>query len=124
MAEEAVNTQRLKDERSLRWASDHLCLWRVCASAACRHARCCRGRANTCAARNYHILPQGVRDWFGFVLAAKLAEVSFEAFKAEMDGRKETKAYFAWRRAAHAKPRRGHGLRGNIATMKGGRHVS
>jgi hypothetical protein len=91
-------------EKDLRWASDHLCQWRVCANAACRRARRCRGHAHSCAGRNYHILPKGVRDWFECLLAAKHAGLSFEQFREETGWSEEAEAYFAWRRAAQAKP--------------------
>ena len=48
----------------LRRANNLLCLWRVCGSAACRRARCCRGRAHLCAKRNDGLLPKPVHDFF------------------------------------------------------------
>ena len=86
----------------LRRANNLLCLWRVCGSAACRRARCCRGRAHLCAKRNDGLLPEPVRDFFLSFLAAQYAGVSFDEFREAMDGREETKAFFAWRRACVA----------------------
>jgi hypothetical protein len=40
-----------------------------------------------------------VREFFFSFLAAKSLGVSFEDFCGEMDGRDETEAFFAWRRA-------------------------
>ena len=95
-----------KDVRSLRWASDFCCLWRVCADARCRRARRCRGSANTCADRNYFILPENVREFFVAVLAAKMVGLPFEDFREDMEGREETEAFFAWRKAAGASLKR------------------
>jgi hypothetical protein len=93
------------DVKSLRWASDFLCLWRVCATARCRRARSCRGSALTCADRNRAVLPPLVREFFIFLLAAKSVRLPFERFWEDWEGRPETEAYFAWRKAAHACPR-------------------
>jgi len=72
---------------------------RVCGNAACRHARCCRGRAHLCAKRNDGVLPKPVRDFFLSFLAAQYAGLGFEDFRDAMEGRAETKAFFAWRKA-------------------------
>ena len=90
---------------SLRRANNLLCLWRVCGSAACRRARCCRGRAHLCAKRNDGLLPKLVRDFFLSFLAAQYAGASFDEFRDAMDGREETKAFFAWRKACAARSR-------------------
>ena len=97
-AEEA----RRRVVESLRRANNLLCLWRLCGSAACRRARCCRDRAHLCAKRNDSLLPKLVNDYFLSFLAAKYAGVSFEDFCDAMEGREETKAFFAWRRACVA----------------------
>lgn len=89
----------------LRRANNLLCLWRVCGSAACRRARCCRGRAHLCAKRNDGLLPEPVRDFFLSFLAAQYAGLSFEEFRDAMEGREETKAFFAWRKACGARSR-------------------
>jgi len=90
---------------SLRRANNLLCLWRVCGNAACRRARSCRGRAHLCAKRNDSLLPKLVRDFFLSFLAAQYAGASFEEFRGEMDGREETKAFFAWRKACAGRSR-------------------
>ena len=38
-------------------------------------------------------------------LAAKLVGLPFEDFREDMEGREETEAFFAWRKAAVARPR-------------------
>ena len=98
-------TPTKKEERSLRWASNHLSLWRVCANAACRRARRCRGSAFTCADRDACVLPKAVRDWFEELVAAKLAGVSFDEFWEEMEFSEELAAYRAWKRVAEGKTR-------------------
>jgi hypothetical protein len=82
----------------LRRASDLLCLWRVCGNAACRRAGTCRGRAQSCAKRNLDVVPPKARDFFTAFLAAQWAGLPFEKFRADMDRKEETKAFFAWRR--------------------------
>ena len=99
---ETDDTRKGNDAEDLRQAANMLCLWRVCGNAACRRAHSCRGRAHLCAKRNSPALPAPVREFFLSFLAAKWAGVDFEDFKEEMDGRDETEAFFAWRRAADA----------------------
>jgi hypothetical protein len=94
---------RRRDLRDLRRANDFLCLWRLCGSAACRRARSCRGRPHLCAKRHRQLLPQAVHDFFLSFLAAQYAGLSFEEFRAEMEGREETNAYFAWRETCGAR---------------------
>jgi hypothetical protein len=91
--------------QDLRGANNLLCLWRLCGSAACRRARCCRGRAHLCAKRNDGLLPKLVREYFLSFLAAKYAGVSFEDFRDAMEGREETRAFLAWRKACEARRR-------------------
>ena len=89
----------------LRRANNLLCLWRVCGTAACRRARRCRGRAHLCAKRNDSLLPKLVHDYFLSFLAAQYAGVGFEDFRDAMEGREETRAFFAWRKACRARRR-------------------
>jgi hypothetical protein len=42
------------------------------------------------------------RDFFLSFLAAKYVGVSFEDFRDKMEGREETDAFFAWRKACAA----------------------
>ena len=98
---EATSTETAADDtEALRRAANLLCLWRVCGNAACRRARSCRGRAQLCARRNFDAVPQGVRDFFMDFLAAKYVGVDYETFEAKMEGREQTKIFFAWRQAA------------------------
>jgi hypothetical protein len=96
---------RRRETCGLRRASDLLCLWRVCGNTVCRRARSCRGRAQLCAKRNRGAVPPPVRDFFLSFLAAHYAGVDFEEFRAEMEGRDETEAFFAWRAACLARSR-------------------
>lgn len=95
-----------KEAAGLRLLADMLCIWRLCGHAGCRRARACRGRVHLCAKRNFPALPEGVRDFFLSFLAARHAGFSFDEFRAEMEGREETDALFAWRAAARASRRR------------------
>ena len=47
-----------------------------------------------------------MREFFVAVLAAKLVGLPFEDFKEDMEGREETEAFFAWRKAAGASLKR------------------
>ena len=95
-----------REAEGLRVLADMLCIWRLCGSARCRQARACRGSVHLCARRNFTVLPEGVRDFFLSFLAARHAGLSFETFRAEMEGREETDALFAWRAGARASRRR------------------
>ena len=66
-------------------------------SATCR--RTMLGRAHLCAKRNDGVLPKPVRDFCLSFLAAQYAGLGFEDFRDAMEGRAETKAFFAWRKA-------------------------
>jgi hypothetical protein len=101
----AAEASRRRVVEDLRRANDLLCLWRVCGSAACRRAQCCRGRAHLCAKRNDGLLPKPMRDFFLSFLAAQYAGVDFDDFRSAMEGREETNAFFAWRRACAGRRR-------------------
>src|SRR3972149_1860869 len=90
------------EAEALRWASNFLCLWRICGNAGARRARACRGRPYLCGKRNSGALPKGVRGFFELFLAAKLVGLPFEDFKEDMEGREEAEAFFAWCNAAKA----------------------
>ena len=97
---ETSDSGMAREAEGLRVLADLLCIWRLCGSARCRRARACRGRVHLCGRRNFTVLPEGVRDFFLSFLAARHAGLSFEAFRAEMEGREETDAFFAWRAGA------------------------
>lgn len=102
---ETDDTGTVQEAEALRRTSNMLCLWRLCGNAGCRRSRACRGRAHLCGKRNSGALPKGVRGFFEAFLAAKMVGLSFEDFREDMEGREETEAFFAWRKAAHASPR-------------------
>ena len=103
---ETDDSGRAKETEALRWASNFLCEWRVCANASCRRARSCRGRPYLCGKRNGGALLKGVRDFFTAFLAARSVGLPFEDFREDMEGREETEAFFAWRKAAGASLKR------------------
>ena len=53
-----------KEHATERGWSNLLNMWHVCANAACRHARSCRGSPSYCYPHNFPQLPEGVQDWF------------------------------------------------------------
>lgn len=103
---ETSDTTRENDAEALRRFANLLCHFLVCGNAACRRARACRGRAHLCARRNHPLLPEGVREFFVALLAAKWAGLPFDRFKEDMEGREETEAFFAWRRLVRTRAAR------------------
>jgi hypothetical protein len=93
------------DIEALRRFADMRCLWRLCANPSCRRAQSCRGRAHLCAKRNFGAVPDGAREFFEALLAAKYAGLSFDEFKSEMEQSEELASFSAWRKAAEASPR-------------------
>ncbi len=106
MTETGAHPRKMNVAESMRSGANMLCLWRICGNAACRRAKSCRGRVHLCGPRNYTLLPEGVRGFFELFLAAKHDGIAFDEFKEEMQGRRETKAFGAWRRTAGAEEAR------------------
>lgn len=76
-----------------------LSLWRLCGQDKCRRARACRGDVQACFPRNYPLLPDGVRDWFESLLAARENDIPFEAAIAELEWQPGAAALRAWNAA-------------------------
>ena len=81
---------------SMRGWGDALSLWRLCANATCRRARCCRGNARVCFPRNFRLLPEGVRAWFGGIGEAQEEELTWEEAMAWLDTTPAGEAYHEW----------------------------
>ena len=60
----AEQSAKRRGEATERNWSNTLNMWHVCANAACRRARCCRGSPSYCYPHNFRLLPEGVQDWF------------------------------------------------------------
>ncbi len=88
---------KLTEDQELRHWSNFLALWRVCGNAACRRAKCCRGRARLCGQENTKNIPPAAREFFVAFLAGKHYGVSFEEFWEDMEFEPCTKDYLAWR---------------------------
>jgi len=82
--------------RSLRNWGDMLCLWRLCGRAACRRAQRCRGEAPVCFPRNFPLLPEGVRAWFGGIAQAQEDGLTFEQAIEWLDSNWAGDAYHDW----------------------------
>ena len=82
--------------RSLRNWGDMLCLWRLCGRAACRRAQRCRGEAPVCFPRNFPLLPEGVRAWFGGIAQAQEDGLTFEQAIEWLDSHWAGDAYHDW----------------------------
>jgi len=87
----AATECRLQRERALRFGADRICLWRLCADAACRRAGACRGDVRACAGR--------IAAWLAAVEDKRRARPDFAAMESQIDTPAELRAYRAWRRA-------------------------
>jgi hypothetical protein len=54
--------RRAGETQALRWIADMLCLWGLCANAACRRARKCKREPRDCLARTIPLVPEEARD--------------------------------------------------------------
>jgi hypothetical protein len=70
MREEMKTNDHKSREEALRFGADRICLWRLCADAACSRARVCRGDARVCAGL--------LRYWLEALDVEKRARRSFE----------------------------------------------
>jgi hypothetical protein len=91
MKPSAATESRQQRERALRFGADRISLWRLCADAACRRARACRGDVRACAGR--------MVDWLAAVEDERLARPDFAAIEAGIETPAELRAYRAWRQA-------------------------
>jgi len=74
-----------RDDRLRGWGNV-LSLWRLCGSAACRRAHCCRGNGTARFKQNYPLLPEGVRAWFEGLGEAQKENYSFDQAIVWLDG--------------------------------------
>ena len=102
-ASKALQSVERKGEATERRWSNTLNMWHVCANAACRRARCCRGSPTYCYKHNYPQLPESVKDWFFLIGEAQKDGIPFDVAWAEL-GRRGLGAEFAnWHDLAHGK---------------------
>jgi len=87
----AATECRVQRERALRFGADRICLWRLCADAACRRAKACRGDVRACAAR--------MAAWLAALEDERRARRDFAAIESGIETPAELRAYRAWRRA-------------------------
>jgi hypothetical protein len=86
--------------RSLRSASNLLCLWGLCGKATCHRARTCRGAAPDCVARYAPLAPEDVRLGVALMLEARRCGLSYDAARA--DATEEFAAVERWIGLVHA----------------------
>jgi hypothetical protein len=98
MKPSAATESRLARERALRFGADRICLWRLCADAACRRARACRGDVRACARR--------ITAWLAAIEDERRARPDFAAMESGIETPAELRAYRAWRRALPGPARR------------------
>jgi len=91
MKPSAATESHLQRERALRFGADRICLWRLCADAACRRARACRGDVRGCAGR--------MAAWLVALEDERRARPTFAAIESAIETPAELRAYRAWRRA-------------------------
>ena len=103
---ETDGTGRAKETEALRWASNFLCQWRVCANASCRRARVCRGRAHLCGKRNGPRLAGRRARLLRSLPRREARRPPLRGLPGRHGGTRGDQAFFAWRKAANASPRR------------------
>lgn len=91
MKQPADNTLR---EDAMRFATDRLCLWRLCGKAPCLRARACRGDVRACSGL--------VHDWLAALEAEQTARPSFASMERQIETPAELRAYRLWRDALEA----------------------
>jgi len=94
----AATESRLQRERALRFGADRISLWRLCADAACRRAKACRGDVRACGER--------IAAWLAAVEDERRARPSFAAMETGIETPAELRAYRAWRQALPRAARR------------------
>jgi hypothetical protein len=92
-----------KEHATERAWSNILNMWHVCANAACRRARCCRGSPSYCYKHNYPPLPEGVKDWFFLIGEAQKDGIAFDAAWEELGKRGLVDELANWHDLAHGK---------------------
>jgi hypothetical protein len=91
-------------ERAMRFGADRICLWCLCADAACRRAKRCRRDVRACASR--------MTAWLAAIEDETRARPDFATMECQIETAQELRAYRAWRRALTA--RRCQGLPGPV----------
>jgi hypothetical protein len=90
----------------LRWASNMLCLWGLCAKPACRRARQCRSDPESCLKRYEPLVPEAARIAVAAMAEGKRYGLSYDELRAE--GPAEIAAFEDWiarvARAAQSAP--------------------
>lgn len=95
MKQTATRESRLHRERTMRFGADRICLWVLCADAACRRARACRGDVRACAGL--------MAAWLAAIADEQRARPDFAAMESQIETAAELRAYRAWRRAYRAR---------------------
>jgi hypothetical protein len=86
-----------------------LCLWGLCANAACRRARKCKREPRDCLARTIPLVPEEARDGVAAMLDGRRLQLSYDEVRD--DAPEEVAAVEEWRvlversAAAYHRPR-------------------
>ena len=80
--------------KALRWTSDMLCLWGLCANAKCRRARQCRGEPSDCMTQYEPIVPENAYE--GALLLREFKEIGMSFGDACEECPDEVEAIYQW----------------------------
>ena len=67
----------------LRWMSDMLCLWSLCANAACRRGRACARDPRQCLARCAPLTPEEAREGVAVMLDGLGQGLGYDVLREE-----------------------------------------
>lgn len=99
-----TNTDHPDSAPGLRWASDLICLWCLCANPACRRAQCCKRDARECVARYAPLVPEDAR--FGATLMHEGRRYGLSYDEVRNDAQDEVAAVENWIARANAAARK------------------
>src|SRR5680860_653068 len=95
MKQTATRESRLQREQTMRFGADRICLWCLCADAACRRAEACRGDVRACA--------KLMTVWLAAIENERRARPDFATMESQIETLQELSAYRAWRKAGTAR---------------------
>jgi len=64
---------------ALRWMSNMMCLWGLCAKRSCRRAQHCHGDPRDCLARFAPLVPEDARDAVKAMIDGRIHRFDFDA---------------------------------------------
>jgi hypothetical protein len=99
-AKSAGDSQIAGDTSGLRWASNMICLWCLCANPACRRARACKRDPRQCLKRYSPLVPEDARIGAAIMYEGRIRDMSYD--EVCKDAHAEVAAVEAWIERANA----------------------